>query len=322
MSVSTQAGDTGVDDRKGTAPGGSGGGSTFIGPSGTQRGPARWFADTGWRHVVTLVVLVFALFPVWWVIAGAFSSDGLTAAHVIPREWTLDNFRVLMSDPGHPPFWTWFKNSMVVGTVTALGSVFLCAMGAYSFSRLRWKGRRTGLLSLLLVQMFPNSLAVVALFLIMVQVKGVFPAIGLGTTWGLTLIYLGGALGVNTWLMKGFMDTIPVELDESARVDGATHAQIFFKIILPLSVPILAIVGLLAFIFTQADFLISDTIAGQNDSARTLAAGLSRYVLAGYDNRWGPFAAGALIGAIPVVILFLFLQRFLVSGLTSGAVKG
>jgi arabinogalactan oligomer/maltooligosaccharide transport system permease protein len=156
----------------------------------------------------------------------------------------------------------------------------------------------------------------------MTRVKGLFPGIGLGTVWGLIFIYLGGALGVNTWLMKGFFDTLPRELDESAKVDGATHAQIFFRIILPLGAPVLAVIGLLSFIASQAEFLLADVILGQNNEQRTLAVGLSRYILAGFSNRWGVFAAGALIGAIPVIVIFLFLQRFIVSGLTSGAVKG
>jgi arabinogalactan oligomer/maltooligosaccharide transport system permease protein len=292
------------------------------GRSGTHRTFGAWFADTGWRHLVALAALGFALFPVLWVISAAFSSGNLNSQQLIPRETTLDNFRELMSDPGHPPFWRWFGNSMMVGVVTSVATVFLCACAAFAFSRLRFRGRRPGMLALLLIQMFPNLLAVVALFLFATRIKGLFPAIGLGTVWGLIFIYLGGALGVNTWLMKGFFDTLPMELDESAKVDGATHAQIFFKIILPLGAPVLAVIGLLSFITSQAEFLLADVILGQNENQRTLAVGLSRYILAGFDNRWGPFAAGALIGAIPVVILFLFLQRFIVSGLTAGAVKG
>jgi arabinogalactan oligomer / maltooligosaccharide transport system permease protein len=292
------------------------------GRSGTHRSPLRWFTDTGWRHVVGLAAVAFAVFPVLWVISAAFSDGNLSSQSLIPENPTLDNFRVLMTDPGHPPFWRWFYNSMVVGFFTATGTVFLCACAAFAFSRLRFKGRRGGLLALLLVQMFPNLLAIVALFLFMTRVKSMFPAIGLGTTAGLILVYLGGALGVNTWLMKGFFDTLPKELDESAKVDGATHAQIYFKIILPLAAPILAVIGLLSFIMSQAEFLLADVLLGQNNDQRTLAVGLSRYVLAGFDNRWGPFAAGSLIAAIPVVLLFLFLQRFIVSGLTTGAVKG
>jgi arabinogalactan oligomer/maltooligosaccharide transport system permease protein len=282
----------------------------------------RWFRHTGWRHLVALVALAFALTPVVWVISAAFSDGNLSSQQVIPRNPTLDNFRALMTDEGHPPFWRWFFNSMLVGVVAALGTVALCAWAAYAFSRMRFKGRRPGMLALLLIQMFPNLLAFVALFLFMTRIKGLFPSIGLGTIWGLIMIYLGGALGVNTWLMKGFFDTIPFELDESAKVDGCTHAQTFYKVILPLVAPVLAVIGLLSFITSQAEFVLADIILGQNEDQRTMAVGLSRYILAGFDRRWGPFAAGALIGALPVVALFLFLQRFIVSGLTSGAVKG
>jgi arabinogalactan oligomer/maltooligosaccharide transport system permease protein len=296
--------------------------SRFQGPSGTHRGFKGWFLDTGWRHLVGLVVVVFALFPVIWVASAAFSNTGLSSQTLVPQEVTLDNFRALMTDPGHPPFWRWMWNSMVVGVVTSVTTVFLCACAAYAFSRLRFKGRRAGMMSLLLVQMFPNLLAMVALFVFMTRVKGMFPSVGLGTVWGLIFIYLGGALGVNTWLMKGFFDTIPRELDESAKVDGATHAQIFFRIILPLGAPVLAVIGLLSFVASQSEFVLADIILGQNEQQRTAAVGLSRFILSGFDNRWGPFAAGSLIVALPVVLLWLFLQRFVVSGLTSGAVKG
>jgi arabinogalactan oligomer/maltooligosaccharide transport system permease protein len=137
----------------------------------------------------------------------------------------------------------------------------------------------------------------------------------------LIFIYLGGALGVNTYLIKGFFDTIPHSLDEAAKIDGCTHAQTFFLIILPLARPVLAVIGLLSFITTQAEYLVASVMLGQSENSKTLAVGLSQYVRAGFDNRWGPFAAGSLIGAIPVVMLFMFLQRYIVSGLTSGAVK-
>jgi arabinogalactan oligomer/maltooligosaccharide transport system permease protein len=280
------------------------------------------FRDTGWRHIVAWVALAFALFPVVWVVSAAFSDQNLSSQTLIPENPTLDNFRTLMTEPGHPPFWRWFANSMIVGVVTGVLTVFLCALAAFAFSRLRFRGRRPGLLALMLIQMFPNLLAVVALFLFMTRIEGLFPSIGLGTIWGLIMIYLGAALGVNTYLIKGFFDTIPSSLDEAAKIDGATHAQTFFRIILPLATPVLAVIGLLSFITTQAEFLIADVILGNNEESRTLAVGLSRYILAGFDSRWGPFAAGALIGAIPVVLLFLFLQRFIVNGLTSGAVKG
>ncbi len=277
------------------------------------------FRRTGWRHVVAWVALAFALFPVLWVISAAFTDGNLSSQSLIPEDPSLDNFRALMTDPGHPPFWSWFANSMFIGTTTAVLTVAMAALASFAFSRLRFKGRRPGLLSLLLIQMFPNLLAVVALFLFMTRIKGLFPAIGLGSSWGLIFIYLGGALGVNTYLIKGFFDTIPHTLDEAAKIDGCTHFQIFYKIILPLATPVLAVIGLLSFITSQAEFLVASVMLGEDN--KTLAVGLSGYVRAGFDNRWGPFAAGSLIGAIPVVLLFLFLQRFIVSGLTSGAVK-
>ncbi len=287
-----------------------------------RRKPRVWFRQTGWRHIFAWIALVFALFPVVWVVSAAFGDGNLSTQKLIPDDPSLDNFRALMSDEGHPPFWRWFWNSMWVGGLTAITTVFFCALGAYAFSRLRFKGRRGGMLALLLIQMFPNLLAIVALFLFATRIKGLYPAIGLGTPWMLIFIYLGGALGVNTYLIKGYFDTIPKSLDEAARIDGCTHSQTFFKIILPLATPVLAVIGLLSFIFTQAEFMIASVIVGGDENSKTLPVGLSQYILAGFDNRWGPFAAGSLIGAIPVVILFLFLQRYIVSGLTAGADKG
>jgi arabinogalactan oligomer / maltooligosaccharide transport system permease protein len=276
-----------------------------------------YFRQTGWRHLVAWAALAFALFPVTWVVSAAFSGGNLSSQQLIPDDPNLDNFRTLFEQP----YWQWFWNSMFIGVMTAVWTVFFCALGAFAFSRMRFRGRRGGMLALLLIQMFPNLLAVVALFLFMTRIKGLYPAIGLGTSWGLIFIYLGGALGVNTYLIKGYFDTVPQTLDEAAKIDGCTHAQVFFLIILPLARPVLAVIGLLSFIFTQAEFLIASVMLGQNETSKTLAVGLSQYVRAGFDNRWGPFAAGSLIGAIPVVLLFMFLQRYIVSGLTSGAVK-
>jgi arabinogalactan oligomer/maltooligosaccharide transport system permease protein len=309
--------DTTVDGENGTAR------AELPMRSGTQRGIGGWFTDTGWRHLVGIAALVFALFPVYWVVMGAFDSSGsLATQDLVPEEVSLDNFRALLSDPGHPPFWTWFWNSMIVCFATAIGTVMLCASAGYAFSRMRFRGRRAGLMGILFIQMFPNSVAVVAIFLILQRIGDVFPALGLGQLSSLVLVYLGGAIGIQTWLIKGFYDSIPHELDESAKVDGATPFQIFYKVILPLAVPILVVVFLLQFIVTINELILAEALLRGNDSNSTLALGLSAYVNAGFDSRWGPFAAGSLIAAIPVLAIFYFAQRYIVSGLTAGAVKG
>ncbi len=279
-----------------------------------------WFRDLGWRHLIGVVALLVAFFPVIWVVSASFNPGGsLEGQELIPSKPTLDHYGTVL-DAGFP--W-WFANSMMICGGAAIGTVLLCASSAYAFSRMRFKGRRAGLLAILLVQMFPQLLAMVAIYLFMLSIADVEPAIGLGSRLGLLFIYLGGALGVNTWLMKGFFDTIPGSLDESARIDGATHFDIFWRIILPLVTPVLAVIGLLAFIATLNDFVLAAVVLSGGDQEKwTLAVGLSRFIEDRYGARWGPFAAGALMGGIPVILLVMSLQRFLVGGLTSGAVKG
>jgi arabinogalactan oligomer/maltooligosaccharide transport system permease protein len=276
----------------------------------------------GWRHLVAWLALAFAVFPVLWILSASFNPAGtLVSQRLVPSRLSWENYEELLA--GGVPYLAWLRNTVVIGGVAALTNTLLSAFAAYAFSRMRFRGRRAGLLSVLLIQMFPQTLAFVAIFLIMANIKDVFPGIGLGTQAGLILIYLGGAMGVNTWLMKGFFDTIPVDLDESARIDGASHSQVFFRIIFPLVVPILAVVFLLSFIFLINDFVLASAVLGQGDPEKfTLAVGLYRYLSDQFNLRWGPFAAGAMIAGLPVLLLFQFLQRYIVSGLTQGAVKG
>jgi arabinogalactan oligomer / maltooligosaccharide transport system permease protein len=290
-----------------------------IGGSGRTQ---RWLRNLGWRHLVAWLALAFAVFPVLWILSASFNPVGtLVSQRFIPSRLSLENYQELLG--GSVPYLAWFRNTVVIAGIASLGNTLLSAFAAYAFSRMRFRGRRTGLLAVLLVQMFPQTLAFVAIFLIMANIGDVFPAIGLGSQAGLVLVYLGGAMGVNTWLMKGFFDTIPVDLDESARIDGASHTQIFFRIIFPLVAPILAVVFLLSFIFLINDFVLASAVLGQGDPDKfTLAVGLYRYLSDQFNLRWGPFAAGAMIAGLPVILLFQFLQRFIVSGLTQGAVKG
>jgi arabinogalactan oligomer/maltooligosaccharide transport system permease protein len=280
-----------------------------------------WFRDKGWRHLVGVAVTIFAIFPLLYVLSAAFNSTGtLVGSNALFSKLDLGNFTALFNDPSRP-FGRWFVNTMVVGVVTSAATVFLGAMAAYAFSRMRFKGRRTGLLTLLLLQMFPQLLAVVAIFLLLSGISEVIPALGLGSQLGLIMVYLGGALGVNTYLMYGFFNTVPQSLDEAAKIDGASHVQIFFGIILRLVTPILAVVGLLSFIGISSDFIIASVVLQDPDS-QTLAVGLYSYVAQQRSENWGVFAAGAVLAAVPVMALFLVLQRYIVSGLTQGSVKG
>ncbi len=280
-----------------------------------------WFKATGWRHLLAVLALVFALFPVVFVVSGALNPAGtLTGSNRLFGEVSTSNYDKLFHDPLNP-YLRWFANSLLISTITAIGTVLLAASAAYAFSRFRFRGRRAGLTSLMLVQMFPQLLAQVAIFLLLFGISDVFPAIGLDRQLGLIMVYLGGALGVNTYLLKGFFDSIPKELDEAAKIDGATHTQIFFGIILRLAAPILVVVGLLSFVSSMSEFVIASVVL-QDPTRQTLAVGMYRFVSQRFSENWGVFAAGATLAAIPVVVLFQFLQRYIVSGLTAGSVKG
>jgi arabinogalactan oligomer/maltooligosaccharide transport system permease protein len=287
------------------------------------------FKDTWWRHVVGILALLFALFPAAYVVSASFSSTPtLTGARLIPRHITLDNFRTLFnthvsgsSSQASAHYLRWLLNTIVVATTVAVLSVLLSAFAAYAFSRFRFRGRRLGMLALLLIQMFPQLLLVVALYLIVLKTGDVFKVLGLNHLTALIAVYLGGAMGVNTWLMKGFFDTIPKELDESAKVDGATPAQVFWAVVLPLAAPVLAVIALISFVGTVNEFVIASAIL-QTPDHFTVGVGMQSYIDQKYAEHWGPFAAGVLIVSIPVVLLFVFLQRYIVSGLTAGSVKG
>lgn len=297
------------------------------------------------RLIIVGIALAFALFPIMFIILSAFNpagqlSSGLTLPKVNEFSDLFVNFRALMVDELDIwPFWRWIGNSFIVATISTTLTVLISALAAYSFSRFRFSGRRTLLLGILLIQVFPNLLALVALFLMMDQISSLSRIIpqalpflsfidwsflnmfGLNSLGGLILIYLGGALGVNTWLMKGFFDSIPRDIDESATVDGATHWQIFWMLIFPLVRPVLAVVGVLAFVGTFNEFVMARLILRDTQNW-TLMVGLYQFISADFNRDWGKFAAGALVSSIPVVAVYLALQRQIVGGLTAGAVKG
>ena len=293
----------------------------------------RWFRVVGWRHLVAVIMCIWALFPAVYVVSLAFSGDnslsgtcapeksGFSAALCIfPTTFSLDNFTALLSSDQWP-FMKWITNSLIITTITSAGALIMGASAAFAFSRLRFRGRRAGLLLLMLVQMFPAVLAITAIYALLQQIGESFSSVGIGTIWGLTLVYLGGALGVNTFLMKGYFDTIPVDIDESARIDGAGHVRIFFGLILRLAVPILIVVFFVSFQSTFNELPIASVVLPDAQNT-TAAVGLNSLVSNPLIQNWGLMAAGGVMMAVPLFALFLGVQKYLVTGLTAGAVKG
>lgn len=275
-----------------------------------------------WRHLVIWVFLIFALGPIVWIISASFDpSNTIVGQRLIPAHPSLDNYKALFTRPEHPfPLWMW--NTIKISLITSFFVVVITSLAAYAFSRFKFRGRRSGLFAILLIQVFPQMLAMVAIYLLLMWIGDYIPVLGLNSHLGLIMVYLGGAMGVNVWLMKGYFDTIPNSLEEAAIIDGATPFQAFTKIILPLSRPILAVIFFLQFMGTYSEYILARVLISSNEKL-TLAVGLQTFIGDNqYAKRWGIFSAAALLGAIPMVLLFTFLQKQLVSGLTKGGVKG
>jgi ABC-type maltose transport system permease subunit len=275
----------------------------------------------GVRLIVAVILIIFSIFPVLWVISASLNPTGTLATQtLIPKNPGFGNYLTLLRMDQFP-FWTWFLNSLKIATITSVVSLSITTVAAYAFSRFRFHGRQTMLKALLLINAFPSLLALVATFLMISQVGDVLPFIGLDNHTSLILVYLGGAMGVNIWLMKGFLDTIPRDIDESAMVEGASDWQIFIKLILPLLRPILIVIAILNYIGTYGEFVLARVLLRSNEHY-TLMVGLQIFAGAQFQQRWGVFAAGALMGALPIMIIYLALQDQIVGGLTQGAVKG
>lgn len=278
----------------------------------------RWLAEVGWKYPVAALIAFYALFPLVYVVSASLNPRGsLASSSALFSAVDFSNYAALAGTS----YWTWVGNTLLVGGVASVGAVVMGAAGAYAFSRFRFSGRRASLTGLLIVQMFPQALAFVAIFLMLLTIGEVVPALGINSKLALICVYLGGALGANTFLMYGFFNTIPIEIDESAKIDGATHAQIFWRLIMPLVTPILAVVALLAFIAAFGDYILARIILVSEDNW-TLAVGMYQWVSNQLTSRWGLFAAGSVLASIPVLALFLSLQRYIVGGLTQGSVKG
>jgi arabinogalactan oligomer/maltooligosaccharide transport system permease protein len=289
-------------------------------PKAKRGGFIRWFTQVGWKHLVGLVVIVFATFPLVYILSTSLTKMGNIENFTLFRQFYLGNYKDLLTSTDYP-FVKWMKNTLILAGSTAVISVFISALAAFAFSRLRFKGRRPGLLALILIQMFPSILGLTAVFGILSKLTDYVPAIGLGTKAGLILVYLGGSLGGGTYLMYGFFNTIPKELDEAAKIDGATHTQIYFQIILRLVAPVLAVMALLSFIGTFGDYVLASIVFNTNDQY-TVAVGLQSLLADPWTKQWAMFAAGAVMSSLPIIIIFVSLQKYITNGLTGGAVKG
>ncbi|WP_227395781.1 sugar ABC transporter permease [Jeotgalibacillus aurantiacus] len=270
---------------------------------------------------VTLIYLFLAFmavvigYPLLWTVGMSLNpGTSLYSAQLIPENWSLVHYKWLFTDPSSD-YLTWYKNSVIVAIANAFFSVVITSFVAYAFSRYKFTGRKYGLYAFLLLQMFPALMAMVAIYLLLNMVNL------LDSLVGLTLIYIGGQIPFNAWLVKGYFDTIPKELDEAARIDGAGHLGVFFKIMLPLAKPILGVVALFNFMAPFVDFLLPRIILRDPENF-TLALGLFNFISNQFDNNFTRFAAGSILIAVPIALVYLFSQRYLISGLTAGGTKG
>ncbi|HEX7432840.1 MAG TPA: sugar ABC transporter permease [Anaerolineaceae bacterium] len=273
------------------------------------------------RLIIAVFLIAFSIFPIIWMISASLNPTGSLATQtLIPKNAGFDNYRKLLSSIEFP-FWRWLGNSIKIASITSILSLAITTIAAYAFSRFRFRGRVTMLKGILLINVFPGLLALVATFLMISQAGDIIPSLGLNTHASLILVYLGGAMGINIWLMKGYYDTIPHDIDESAMVEGATDWQIFTKLILPLLRPILIVIAIINYIGTYGEFVLARVLL-KSAEQYTLMVGLQIFAGAQFQQRWGVFAAGALMGALPIMIIYLVLQDQIVGGLTQGAVKG
>jgi arabinogalactan oligomer/maltooligosaccharide transport system permease protein len=268
-------------------------------------------------YAILVAATLFALYPVWFgVLASGRPGDRLytlnLAGMFIPTEWTWENYQILLSEK---PFLTWIKNSLFVAGLTAVAALILGTSAAFAFSRFKFWGREAGLIVFLAIQAFPGILALVAIAQILAAV-GLF-----GSAWGLIAAYMAGTLVFVIWNLKGYFDTIPIDLEESGMIDGAGPIQSFVYIALPLARPALAVTALFGFMAGWGEFFLANILIPAPDAKKTVMVGMFQMANE-VAVPWGQFAAGAVIVIIPVVLVFLWLQRYLEAGLTVGGVKG
>ena len=267
-------------------------------------------------YILLIAVCVIIIYPLLWTIGASFNpGNSLVSTSIIPKNPTNAHYVKLFAGEGNLFYKQWYLNSLKISVFTMLLSLISVSFTAYAFSRFRFKGRKNGLTLFMLLQMIPQFSALTAIF-VLGQMLGL-----INSHWLLILIYVGGQIPMNSYLLKGYMDTIPMDLDESARIDGASRTRIFWQIIIPLSRPMLAVVAMNGFTGPLVDFALSSVIL-RNPESYTLPIGLYKLVSDKMGASYTTFAAGAILISIPIVIIFLSLQKHFVSSLTAGGTKG
>ncbi|CCJ32660.1 sugar ABC transporter permease [Caloramator australicus] len=264
-------------------------------------------------YLLLILISIIVLIPILWIVGSSLNpGDSLYTSTMFPKNPTFIHYKELFTKTDFP---IWYKNTLKIATANMILSVILTTSSSYVISRFKFKGKKASLITILVLQMFPSFLAMTALYVLLWQVNL------LNTHWGLILVYAGGQLPYNTWLIKGYFDSIPKSLDEAARVDGASNFTTFTKIILPLARPIIVFIALTNFIGPWMDFIFPNLVLRTADK-KTLAMGLYAMVTGQSNTKFTTFAAGAILVAIPITLLFVYLQKHIITGLSSGAVKG
>lgn len=263
-------------------------------------------------RVIIWIAIVVIMFPALWIIMSSFSAgDSFFMSSLFPQKFSFQNYIDLFEKTN---FALWVFNSLKMCLTVALIQLAITALAAYAFSRLRFSGRKFGLMTLLVMQVFPSSMALSGYYIMIYKFGLVDNSIAL-------ILVLAGGSAFNIWLLKSYIDGIPVELDEAALVDGAGSFTVFIKIILPLAVPQLVVIFLFSFIGTYSEYIISSVFL-QTPGKMTLALGLQSFITNQFAAHWTLFSAAAVLSSIPIMIVFMALQKYIQDGLVAGGVKG
>ena len=273
------------------------------------------------RYIIALLLVLFAVFPAVWVISASLNpAKSLVSGTLWPKNPGFTNYVQLFTRPIYP-FARWMFNSLKLATISSLLTIVITCMNGYALSRFRFKGAQAIQTAILVLNVFPAILAMVALFSMFQQLGLYIPAIGLDSHGALILIYVAGAMGINVLMVKGYIDSIPKELDEAAWIEGASHWQTYWQIIFPMIIPIVITVGVLSFISVYGDFVIAKVIL-KSANELTVMAGLYLFRTDRFDVDFGAMTAGAVVAALPIILMYIPLQKYVIGGMTTGAVKG